>query len=55
MRTRTSLVAMGALSAIGVAATVPFINRELIAATPDDAYLTKEIRAAYPGFIGQEA
>lgn len=55
MRTRTILVAIGALSAIGVAATVTYTNRELIAATPDDAYLTKEIRAAYPGFIGQEA
>jgi hypothetical protein len=55
MRTRTILMASGALSAIGVAATVTLTKGELIAATPDDAYLTKDIRAAYPGFIGQEA
>ncbi|MGQ3227917.1 MAG: hypothetical protein ACT6R2_03355 [Blastomonas fulva] len=55
MRTRTIFVAIGALSAIGVAATVTLTKRELIPVAPDDAYLTKEIGAAYPGFIGQEA
>lgn len=55
MRARSIFVAIGALSAIGVAATVTLTKREHIAATPVDAYLTKEIRSAYPGFIGQDA